>query len=239
MDELKEDLVLKKDFNPNQTAEAARTIIETKLGKVEFSIVLGDITKVDIDAIVCPGNPGFEFAGMGGLQLAISKESGMETFQEAEDKAKEYIEKTGGIVYSGGLKGLPLGFAIATTPGRLKNIKSIIHVNALREEEDNVLCDEKTVRASVLGALKEADRVDLKSVAFPAIGGGLWGLKVEDSLEQTIQGIRDYLDAKPDSKIKKVSFVVFRPATQENAQSFQKILFDKTLPNLRGKEAQA
>ena len=230
---------LKKDFNSNQTAEATRTTIETKLGKVEFSITLGDITKVNADAIVCPGNPGFEFAGIGGLQLAISKESGMETFQEAEEKANEYIEKTGGISYSGGRKGLPLGFAATATPGRLKNIKSIIHVNAIREEKNNALCDEKAVRVSVSGVLKEVDRADLKSVAFPAIGAGIWGLKIEDSLGQTIQGIRDYFNAKPDSKIEKVSFVVFSPVTQENIQSFQKMLFDKTLPDLHGKEAQA
>ncbi|KKR49648.1 MAG: hypothetical protein UT84_C0022G0011 [Candidatus Curtissbacteria bacterium GW2011_GWA1_40_16] len=73
------------------TSEALRALIEVNGRGVEFGITLGDLTEVDADAIVCPANPGFEYAGFGGVQVAIAQKAGMATFDEAESKAKAYL----------------------------------------------------------------------------------------------------------------------------------------------------
>ncbi len=229
MTEAEDSLILPKDIDSRSTVEAVRTRLEKKQGGAEFSITLGDITEADVDAIVCPSNPGLEFAGFGGVQLAISKKSGMETFQEAERKAQEYVRTTGGVASDEGLRGVPLGFASATTAGELRRIKSIIHVNSMRSERGKSPCDEEVVRLSVSSALTEADRAGLKSVAFPAIGTGIWGMSLEESLRGTVQGVKDHFDAQPDSKVEKATFVVYAPATSENARSLQETLFNRVL----------
>lgn len=232
MTEFKNSLVLRKDIDPRKTAEAVRTLLEKDDGKTEFSITLGDITEANADAIVCPSNPGLEFAGFGGVQLAIARKSGMETFQEAEKKAKEYVGKTGGVASPEGLKGVPLGFASSATPGKLKRIKQIIHVNSMRAESGKPPCDEEVVRVSTASALSEANRVGMKSVALPAIGTGVWGLNMAESLRGAIKGVKDHFEAQPDSRVQKTTFVVYAPSTQENARSLQDILFNRVLPSL-------
>ena len=126
--------------------EAVRADLELGGKKTRFSITLGDITEAKVDAIVCPANPGFEYAGFGGVQVAIAGKSGMGTFEEAEAKAKA-----------------------ATSPGKLRHLKSIIHVNNMRVDQDPP-CDESVVRTCTASVLAEADRIGLASVAIPALG---------------------------------------------------------------------
>jgi len=172
-----------------------KTSIEVVGGRVEFGITLGDITEANVEAIVSPANPGFEFVGMlRGVQNAIAKKAGMETFEEAERKARAAIAAGQGVKDNvSDLVGVPLGFATATTSGELKKIgiKRIIHVNNMRTGV-GAYCDEEVVRLAVSSSLAVADREHLKSVAFPAMGAGGWGMSVVESLTGTIQGIRDY-----------------------------------------------
>lgn len=223
---------LLKNVNISKSLDAVKTQIETKGGKKDFLITLGDLTEADVDAIVCPANPGFEYAGFGGIQVAIASKSGMETFDEAEKIAKELVKSGKGVKSSDDeLVGVPTGFAAATTSGKLERIKSIIHVNNMREDKKPV-CDEGVVKQCATNVMAEADRIGMKSVAFPAIGTGVWGVSLEDSLRGVVKGVKDYYDTVPASKINKVSYVVYNQPTLKNAGEIQQIFFNNVLPKL-------
>lgn len=226
------EVVLKQ--NSADTSEAVRTVIETETGSVDFFIVLGDMTKANAGAIVCPANPGFEYAGFGGVQVAITQRAGMETFNEAEAKAKAYLAKEPEEVSTdGNYVGVPLGFASATTAGRLQRVKRIIHVNNMRVDKEPP-CDEEVVRLCVPSVLAVADGEGLESVAFPAMGTGVWGMSLGASLTGTIKGIRDYFrDINKSSGIKRVDFVIYAEPSVENAKKLKDILVQEVTPRLQ------
>lgn len=234
MPEFESQILLQPGSSRNDTANVVRTIIGTPTRNFEFLITLGDLTQVDADAIVCPANPGFEPAYMlGGVQAAIARRAGLATFEEAERKAKEYISSGGQVDRSEGFPGLPLGFALSTTPGNLQRIKSIIHVNNIRME-GNPPCDEEVVRLAAAGVLAEADTKggDISSVAFPAIGTGLWGMTLAESLRGTLLGVRDYQNMNEVSHIRRILFVVYAQPSYDNALDMQKILRQEVFPQL-------
>lgn len=235
MPEFESQILLPPGVSQEGTLDVVRSLVETSSGKFEFAITLGDLTQTDADAIVCPANPGFEPAYMlGGVQAAIARRAGLATFEEAERKAKQYIASGGTVDRSRGYAGLPLGFALSTTPGNLDRIKYIIHVNNLRTEENLPPCDEEVVRLAASGVMAEANtKADIQSVAFPAIGTGLWGMKLGDSLRGTVLGIKDHFEMTPQSHIRKASFVVYAAATYQNALEMHSILAQEVFPNIR------
>lgn len=232
MTEIQNGLVLPKDISPGSTIEAVKIDLERKQNNAEFSITLGDITEADVDCIVSPSNPGLEYEDLGGVRTAIANKSGLEVFRQAEKKAQEHIQTTGGVVSYAGMKGVPIGFATSTSAGRLQGIKLIIHVNSIRSDKAIAECDEEVVRLSVSSALAEADRNGMKSVAIPAIGTGNWRMGMDESLKGTIAGINDHYKALPNSNVEKTTFVVYTEATQENVKALRDILKDKVLPRL-------
>lgn len=216
------EVVLSPGNHSGQTLETIRTTLETNKGKVYYSIAFGDLTQVDADAILCPANPGFEYAGMGGVQDAMARNSGMETFNEAESKAKDVITNGLGAEHNG-LIGVPLGYAAATTAGNLARIKSIIHVNNMRVDQDPP-CDENVVRLCITSALSEADRIGMKSVATPALGTGLWGLGMGESLRGIMHGLVDYVDVTPNPKVNKLLTVLYAQPSLNNANTILSLL---------------
>lgn len=235
MAEREVSIVLPKDANPQKTLEAVRTSIETGGHRTEFAITLGDLTQADVDAIVCPANPGFEYAGFGGVQVAIERRAGMATFDEAEGKARQLIEAGQGVQSPDGrMVGVPTGFAAATTAGKLSRIKSIIHVNNMRVEKDPP-CDEDVVRTCTANVLLEADRLGLKSVATPALGTGIWGVSLPESIRGTIRGLKDYIEVAENPGIEKLVLVIYAQATLPNAREIQGLLLNDVLPGLQSK----
>ena len=182
----------------------------------------------------CPANPGFEYAGFGGVQVAIARRAGMATFDEAESKAKAYVATNPKDVSTeGSFVGVPLGFATATTSGKLERIRTIIHVNNMRVDKQPP-CDEDVVRQCVGSVLAVAEAVGADSVAFPAMGTGVWGMSMADSISGTIRGVRDYFkELNPDSKIKKVSLVIYSRPTIANANELKGIMTSEVYPRLR------
>lgn len=226
----KDGIILQDNDDPNRTIEAVRAVIKRKEGQVAFAIALGDLTEVSVDAIVSPANPGFEYVG-NGVQGAISDKTGMGIFDEAETNAQKYIRQTGGVKGPEGPTGTPLGFAFSTRTDKLPGIKSVIHVNNFRVDKDPP-CDEEVIRVAVYSSLLEAERTGMASVAFPAMGTGLWGMTTVESLNGTVMGVHDYFQDNPGSKVKKVDFVVYAEATQKNARLMQSYLFNDVFPGI-------
>ena len=138
---------------------------------MKIKALKGDLTELEVDAIVNPANS-LGYMG-GGVAGAIKRKGGEEIEKEAVEKAP-----------------IPVGKAIATTPGRLK-CRYVIHAPtmerpAMRIGVDNV---EKATRA----AFELAKNMKLKSIALPGMGTGVGGVKEEDAARAMMDVAKDYV----------------------------------------------
>lgn len=140
---------------------------------MKINIIIGDITESDCDAIVNAANK--ELRGGSGVCGAIFKKAGWDILQ------KECYEK-------GPIK---TGEAIETKGYNLK-AKYIIHTagpiyfNYSKEESKRLLSN------SYLNSLKLADRLGLKSIAFPSISTGVYGYPVSEASKIALDVINNY-----------------------------------------------
>ncbi len=153
------------------------------IGRLQLSVVLGDITEQASDAVVNAAN---NYLWMGaGVAGAIKAKGGVEIELEAMR-----------------LGPIEPGQAVTTTAGRLR-ARYCIHAAAMGQ--DLVTSAELIARAA-RSALAEAERLELDSVAFPALGTGVGGFPADACARLMIAAAlshsRDH--AKPGS----VSFVL-------------------------------
>lgn len=132
--------------------------MEVKVGGITVKVVLGDITEVEVDAIVNAANSLMLMGG--GVAGAIKRKGGEEIEREALRKAP-----------------VPVGEAIATGAGRLK-AKYVIHAPTMPRPA--MATSLEAVKKATRAALKVASELRIKSVALPALGAGVGGLRVKD-----------------------------------------------------------
>lgn len=139
-----------------------------KIKNTELKIIKADITELEVDAIVNAANNKLLMGG--GVAGAIRKKGG----KAIEDEA----------VKKGPIK---IGEAIETGAGSLK-AKYVIHAATMgldfpRQSSKTSVgippeagkTDEVKIRNSCASALKLADKLKIKSIAFPALGCGVGG----------------------------------------------------------------
>lgn len=130
----------------------------------------GDITELDIDAIVNAANENLVLGG--GVAGAIRSKGGP-TIQDECDR----IGHT------------PTGTAVITTGGRLK-AKHVIHAVGPVYGTGN---EDEKLKNTVIAALKVAKENDLRTVAFPAISAGIFGFPKQRCAEIMIRTMLEYL----------------------------------------------
>jgi len=152
--------------------------------KPKCELFLGDITDLEVDAIVNAAN---DYLVMGsGVAGAIKKKGGKIIEKEAVRQAP-----------------IPIGEAVYTTAGNLK-AKYVIHAAGMGRD---LRTNASYIKNSTLNSLKRAEELKLKSVAFPAIGTGVGGFPIEECAQVMISTVKDYL---PQTKsIQKVIFALF------------------------------
>ncbi len=121
-----------------------------KIRNAELSIVKGDITELDCDAIVNAAND--ELSMGGGVAGVIRKKGG----QTIEDEAV----KKGPIA---------VGEAVWTKAGRLRS-KYVIHAATMSMDFKT---DEHKIRRACASSLKCAEELKISSIALPALGCGV------------------------------------------------------------------
>jgi O-acetyl-ADP-ribose deacetylase (regulator of RNase III) len=126
---------------------------------VRFELLLGDITRQTTDAIVNAANS--SLLGGGGVDGAIHRAAGPELLEQCRELRREQLPD-----------GLPVGQAVATTAGRLA-CRWVIHTVGPNRHAGQT--DPAQLRDCFTQSLKLADQLGAKSVAFPAIGGGVYG----------------------------------------------------------------
>lgn len=152
----------------------------------KIELLHGDITKLEVDAIVNSANTGL-VGGMG-IDGAIHDAAGQELYKACEK-----------------LEGCKVREA-KVTPGFKLPAKYIIHTvgpmwfaGEKNEAED--------LRNCYINCLKLAESLGVKSIAFPAISCGAFGYPVEKAVKETHKAVTGYLENS--SNIEKVIFVLF------------------------------
>ncbi|MBY4945207.1 O-acetyl-ADP-ribose deacetylase [Cupriavidus respiraculi] len=155
-----------------------------------LQVVHGDITRMEVDAIVNAANSGL--MGGGGVDGAIHGAGG-----------PAIMEACRGIRESQG--GCPTGQAVITTGGRLP-APYVIHAvgpvwHGGGQDEDALLAS--AYRNSVALAASKG----LRTLAFPNISTGIYGFPRERAADIAIAAVREALAAAPG--IEQVTFVCF------------------------------
>jgi O-acetyl-ADP-ribose deacetylase (regulator of RNase III) len=155
---------------------------------MEITLVQGDITEQDVDAVVNAANS--SLLGGGGVDGAIHRRGGPEILAACRELRAGH--------YGGGLS---TGRAVATTAGRLP-ARWVIHtVGPVYSASD----DRSGLLASCYReSLRVADELGAASVAFPAVSAGIFGWPVDDAARIAIGTVR----ATP-TRVTDVRFVLF------------------------------
>jgi len=135
-------------------------------------VFVGDITRIEVDAIVNPANSLMMMGG--GVAGAIRRAAGDEVEQEARKRAP-----------------VPVGEAIVTGAGKLEpRVKAIIHAPTM-ERPAMPTTPEKVFRAAK-AALEVAAQHSFESIAMPALGAGVGRVPVRSSIEKILEAIIDH-----------------------------------------------
>ncbi|MCQ9163134.1 MULTISPECIES: macro domain-containing protein [unclassified Arthrobacter] len=140
---------------------------------MDITVVQTDITTLDVDAIVNAANPGL--LGGGGVDGAIHRAAGAELLAECRE-----LRRTR---YPGGL---PVGDAVATGAGLLP-ARWVIHTvgpNRYAGQVDRTLLESCFSRCCEVAA-----EIGARTMAFPAIGGGVYGWSATDVAAAAMAGL--------------------------------------------------
>lgn len=165
-----------------------------------LEVVVGDITKLEVDAIVNAANK--SLMGGGGVDGAIHRSAGPEL--------KEACRKLGGAETG----------EVKATPGFDLPADHVFHaVGPVWKGGD--AGEEKKLRSCYRGALALAREKDCESMAFPSISTGAYGYPIEKAAEAAVDEVRKDLDAHggPDR-------VVFCCFSEDDAAVYRPLVDD-------------
>lgn len=169
-----------------------------KVKNIELKILKGDLTEAEVDAIVNAANNKLVMGG--GVAGVIRKKGG----QAIEDEA----------VKKGPIK---IGEAVETDAGNLK-AKYVIHAATMGMDFKT---DEAKIRSSVRSSLELADKLKIKSIAFPALGCGVGGFSYVAAAKIMAQEVLRFTREHKKSGLKETQFILYSDeaydAFKENA----------------------
>ncbi len=161
-------------------------------GGMRIEAVAGDITSERVDAIVNAANS--SLLGGGGVDGAIHAAAGPALLAECRELRRTTLPA-----------GLPVGRAVATGAGDLP-ARWVIHTvgpNRHAGETDPAL-----LAAAFTSSLDVAARVGARTVAFPAVSGGVYGWALPDVARIALAAVRGWGEVHP-GEVDLVRFVLF------------------------------
>jgi O-acetyl-ADP-ribose deacetylase (regulator of RNase III) len=166
-----------------------------------IELVKGDITKIQVDAIVNAANT--SLLGGGGVDGAIYRAGGKSILEECQ----KIRNKQGGC---------KVGEAVITTAGNL-SAKFVIHTvgpvwNGGKNDEEKLLASAYT------NSLRLAKDNKIRSIAFPNISTGIYKFPKENAASIAIATVRKFLE---EVNFDKVLFVCF---DMENYHLYKRLL---------------
>lgn len=162
-----------------------------RLGSQHVVIQQGDITEMDVDAIVNAANNDLLLGA--GVAGAIRRKGG--------ESIQEECNAIGTI---------PIGYAAITGGGNLK-ARHVIHAASMSLR--GIQTTAKSLRTSTAHSLRLASERGLKSIAFPAIGTGVSGFPIDECAEIMLREAAEHLGG--DTSLETVYFVLFDEKARE------------------------
>ena len=148
----------------------------------------GDLTTQDVDAIVNAANS--TLLGGGGVDGAIHQAGGPSILAECEELRRTAFPD-----------GLPTGRAVATGGGDLP-ARWVIHtVGPVYRTSDDPAGELASCHAE---ALRVADELGARAVAFPAISTGAFGYPIDEAAAVAVAAVRN-----AETAVEEVRFVLF------------------------------
>jgi O-acetyl-ADP-ribose deacetylase len=157
---------------------------------MELTIVQGDITEQDVDAVVNAANRAMR--GGGGVDGAIHRAGGPAVL---EDCIRRFPH------------GLATGEAGWTTAGDLR-ARWVIHVVGPNHRAGET--DRSLLTSCYSGALAVADELGARSVAFPLVSAGIYGWPKADAIDAALSTLRS-----TDTSVEQARMVAFDAATYD------------------------
>lgn len=155
-----------------------------------IEVIKGDITKIQVDAIVNAANT--SLLGGGGVDGAIHKAGGHQILEDC----RKIVARQGGC---------KTGKAVITRAGNLQ-AKYIIHTVGPVWNGGNKSEREKLV-SCYLNSLKLASEKFCRSIAFPSISTGIYKFPKEVAASIAVKTVNDFLSKNKNPE--KVIFVCF------------------------------
>jgi O-acetyl-ADP-ribose deacetylase (regulator of RNase III) len=144
----------------------------------------GDITDMDVDAIVNAANNDLQLGG--GLAGAIRRKGGPRIQAECDE-----------------IGTIPVGGAAITSGGNLK-ARHVIHAASMQL---GGATSAQSLRSSTAHALRIAAQRGLKTIALPAIGAGIGGFPMAECAEIMLREAAKHFEGP--TSIQKITFVLF------------------------------
>jgi O-acetyl-ADP-ribose deacetylase (regulator of RNase III) len=154
------------------------------MNNTTLELVEGDITDLDVEAIVNAANENLILGG--GVAGTIKRRGG--------PSVQEECRRIGST---------PVGSAVITGAGKMK-FKHVIHAVGPRMGEGD---EDRKLSSAVRSSLALADRHGLKSVAIPAISTGNFGFPMDRAARITLTEVHRYLQG--GTKLQKVIVVLY------------------------------
>jgi O-acetyl-ADP-ribose deacetylase len=171
--------------------------MEIMINQSRLSLIQGDITRQNTDAIVNAANS--SLMGGGGVDGAIHRAGGPQILEECKQ-----------IVATQGR--LPAGKAVITTGGRLP-AKYVIHtVGPVWYGGQNK--EAETLAGAYRESLRLAEKNRLKSLSFPSISTGAYGYPVDRAAGVAMETVIAFLKSEAAS-LQQVVFVLFDKSTYD------------------------
>lgn len=178
------------------------------IGKTKLTLMQGDITRQQTEAIVNAANS--SLMGGGGVDGAIHQAGGPAILEEC----KKIAAKIGW---------LPAGEAVITTGGNLPASYVIHTVGPIWRGGDQG--ESRILENAYRNSLKLAQDQGIRSISFPSISTGAYGYPVEKAAKIAIMTVKDFIDQNP-GVFEEVIFTLFDLDTYE--------VYASALTNLQG-----
>jgi O-acetyl-ADP-ribose deacetylase (regulator of RNase III) len=150
----------------------------------KFVLLQGDLTEMDVDAVVNAANNDLQLGG--GVAGAIRRKGGDQIQRECND-----------------IGSIPVGGAAITSGGKLR-ARFVIHAASMQLGGETTA---HALRSSTAHALRIAAENGLRTIAFPAVGTGIAGFPVPECARIMLREIAEHL--KKPTSIEKIYFVLF------------------------------
>ena len=160
----------------------------------KLQIVQGDITQEQVDAIVNAANANLQHGG--GVAGIIVRKGGW----EIQAESTKWVRERGPVSHSE---------PAYTTAGSLP-LKFVIHAVGPRWGEGD---EDVKLAAAVQGALRVADKLELISIALPAISTGIFGFPKERAAKIIFDSIAQFFVDNRESVVEQVRLTLFDQKT--------------------------